>query len=116
MLKYSDLNQVQKNFVCNGCGGKGGIIDPPEFIFNASCNQHDFYYWRGCSEEDRKIADDSFYKFMRETISKEKWYLRPHYHLWAYAYYREVRLSGKKFFHYGERMKNIGDLASEMVV
>ena len=52
MLKYRDLTEEQKKFVCNGCGGKSGWINPPEFLFNASCNHHDFLYWRGCTEAD----------------------------------------------------------------
>ena len=33
MIKYADLTPEQKKFVCNGCGGIGGWINPPEFLF-----------------------------------------------------------------------------------
>ena len=114
MLHYNQLNVHQKAFICNGCGGKGGLINPPEFLFHASCNHHDFLYWRGCIEEDRKLADDKFYELMKLDIESAKWYLKPHYHIWAWTYYKSVRLIGKKFFYYGEKPKNMADLISEM--
>ena len=114
MLKYSELTEQQKQFICNGCGGKGGIVNPPEFLFHASCNQHDFYYWRGCTEADREVADKAFYELMKKDIEEAKWYLKPHYHIWAYTYYQGVRLVGKKFFNYGNKMRTMDDLLSEM--
>ena len=36
MLRFSELTQEQKAFICNGCGGKGGIVNPLEFLFHAS--------------------------------------------------------------------------------
>ena len=114
MLKYVDLTLAQKAFVCNGCGGKGGLVNPPEFLFHASCNHHDFLYWRGGTEADRKAADDAFYEMMKVDIAECSWHLRAHYHIWAYTYYKSVRLIGKKFFYYGDRPKNIVDLISEM--
>lgn len=114
MLKYKELNSHQKKFVANGCGGKGGLINPPEFLFHASCNHHDFLYWRGCTEEDRKKADDEFYELMKNDISRTNWYLKPHYHIWAYTYYKSVRLIGKKFFYYAEKQKTMKDLILEI--
>ena len=49
-----------------------------------------------------------------EHIAEAKWYLKPHYHAWAYTYYKSVRLMGKKFFHYRHEMKNMVDLVKEM--
>ena len=114
MIKYADLTLTQKAFICDGCGGKGGLINPPEFLFHASCNHHDFLYWRGGTEEDRKAADDAFYELMKEDIAECSWYLRPHYHLWAYTYYKSVRLIGKKFFFHADEMKTMVDLVKEM--
>lgn len=109
MIKYSQLTDNQKKAICNGCGGKGGFINPPEFLFNASCNQHDFYYWRGGNENDRLKADNMFYEAMKEDIRTASWYLKPYYSFWAYTYYKAVRFVGKKFFSYGN-MKNEHDL------
>lgn len=109
-LQYKQLTDEQKQFICNGCGGKGGIINPPEFLFNASCHHHDFLYYRGHTEQHRKEADDKFYELMKEDIKLASWYLKPHYHLWAYTYYKSVRLIGKKFFNYADKQKDMNDL------
>lgn len=107
MLTYEQLTTHQKDRICNGCGSKGGLINPPEFLFHASCNRHDFRYWLGCTEEDRKNADDSFYKWMKKDISICKWYLKPYYHLWAWVYYKAVRLLGKKHFYYSNKPRTL---------
>ena len=104
MIKYSQLTDKQKKAICNGCGGKGGWVKPPNFLFKASCNQHDFYYWRGGSEEDRLKADDSFYEAMLVDVSCSVWYKTV-----AYIYYIAVRLCGSKYFNYGA-MKTLKDL------
>jgi len=109
ILRYSQVTKEQLSLFANGCGGKGSWIPIPEFIFHASCNQHDFYYWRGGTEEDRKIADDAFYKYMKEDIKRAKWYLRGYYRGWAFLYYTAVRVKGKYYFSYGE-MKTMEDV------
>lgn len=109
MIHYSELNDNQKKAICNGCGGKGGWITPPQFIFKASCNQHDFYSWRGGKEEDRAKADKEFYQAMLEDIKSQPLIKKPYYHLWAFTYYKAVRIFGKKYFNYGA-MKTIYDL------
>jgi hypothetical protein len=104
MLRYRDLTPEQKTKICNGCGGKGGFINPPEFLFHASCNQHDFYYWRGGTETDRKEADDTFYKFMQlDVVVEDNFIKRNYYSLIAFVYYKAVRLFGRKYFNYGKR-------------
>lgn len=110
MLRYSQLTQEQKSKICNGCGIKGGFIKVPNFLFKASCNHHDFRYWRGCREVDRKDADDSFYKWMRVDIKGAKWYLKPYYHMWAWFYHKAVRLFGSKHFYYADKQRTIKDI------
>jgi len=114
MLRYKDLTDTQKQATCNGCGGKGGFINPPEFLFHASCNHHDFRYWRGCTEADRKETDNSFYKWMKVDVSESKWYLKPYYHFLAWSYYKAVRLFGKKYFNYSDKPKTLKDLEKEI--
>ena len=99
-MKYRDLTPEQKKVICNGCGGKGSWIPVPEFLFHASCNHHDFKYWQGGSVVDRKKADDDFYTMMLGDIRKAKWYKRPYYRMWAYIYYKAVRLKGAKYFSF----------------
>lgn len=76
MLRYRDLTKEQKKAICNGCGGKSGIVNPPGVSVNAPCNHHDFLYWRGCTEEDRESADNEFYELMKLDIESAKWYLK----------------------------------------
>jgi len=106
VIKYSDLNQKQKDRITNGCGTKGGWIKPPNFIFKASCNQHDFYYWRGVTEHQREIADTSFYKYMKLDIKNANYGFlkRSWYSTWAFSYYKAVRIFGKKAFNFEREM------------
>ncbi|MFA5669912.1 MAG: hypothetical protein WCX83_00205 [Candidatus Cloacimonas sp.] len=110
MLRYSELTDNQKSIICNGCGGKGVFIKPPDFIFKASCNQHDFYYWLGKDENDRKKADKEFYRFMRIDISEVELIKKPYYHTWALAYYLSVRAFGRKFFNYSDKYKTVEEI------
>ena len=103
LLKYSETTIEDRAKICNGCGGKGGWFNPPEFLFHASCNQHDFYYWRGGDEIARKEADKAFYRFMKVDAEEAGGFLKRKFHrVMAWIYYRAVRWSGKKFFYYGE--------------
>ncbi len=33
---YWNATKEERKAVCNGCGAKGGLINPPEFLFHAS--------------------------------------------------------------------------------
>jgi len=107
--KYSDLTLEQKKEICNGCGSKGGWVKPPNFLFLASCNQHDFYYWRGRTETDRLKSDKSFYKHMKIDIQARGYniFKKVWYYTWAYSYYKAVRIFGKKAFYYDDAMREI---------
>ena len=107
MLYYKDLTKEQKLNICNGCGSKGGFVKVPNFLFLASCNHHDFLYWIGGSETDRKIADDKFYKYMKKDVKAEKKICKKiYYKSWAYTYYKMVCIFGKKYFNYKVVVKN----------
>ena len=109
MLRYRDLTDWQKKEIVNGCGGKGGWLRPPDFLFKASCNQHDFYYWRGGNSSDKKTADKAFYKFMKKDCDDAKWYNRVLHYKTAWTYYMAVKLFGKSYFGFGD-MKTAEDL------
>jgi len=110
MLRYRDLTPARKKQICNGCGGKSGVIPVPEFLFHASCNHHDFYYWIGGTEEDRKKADLAFYKYMKlDIVNEDSRFKRMYYSAWAYTYYKAVRVFGRKYFSYGKQ-KTMKDL------
>jgi len=69
--------------------------------FNEVCpNFHDFSYFRGTTEQDRKRADDWFLKYMLKDCQRLTWFTRAYYVCWAYIYHKAVRLFGWKFFNY----------------
>lgn len=112
-LHWHDLTEAEVAQITDGCGKKGGWIRPPEYLFfDTSCDQHDFYYWRGHREEDRKIADAAFYQVMKRDVGKATWYRRLWLYVVAWLYYRAVRFCGKPFFHYGSRYRTREDLPS----
>jgi hypothetical protein len=129
-LSWSDLSLPDRRLFADGCGRKGGPLNVPDFIFTARCDQHDFYYWRGGTYEDRARADRNFLKAMladayelscgfctdpgcpyqritgvpRENLRYRYSFLRRNwYALVALTYYAGVRLFGVGFFHYGEQ-------------
>ena len=101
MKKYEDLTPEEKRNICNGCGGKGSFIKPPhKAFFEASCNHHDYGYYKGGTEADRKRCDDKFYEAMKRDCSTLPWYQYIRYRPWCWIYYLAVRQFGKKYFNY----------------
>lgn len=108
--RLRDFTSEQIKKLSNGCGGKSGLIPVPEFIFHASCDKHDVLYTIGGIEADRKKADDTFYKYMQlDIVNEDSRLKRIYYSVWAYVYYKSVRLFGKKYFSYGKQ-KTMKDL------
>lgn len=107
-IRFRDLTPEQvyalkESGELNGCGGKGSYVPVPDFIFEASCDHHDFNYWLGGTEEDRAEADRQFYEAMlRDADSQGSWYTRAWYRWWAYVYYKAVRHFASSFFNYGD--------------
>lgn len=102
--RFRNLSRAEIETICNGCGG---WFDPPDYNFTASCNHHDFNYWLGGTEADRKKADDEFLVAMladARSFNDGPAFLRPVRRWWrqgaAYRYWLAVRVAGKKFFHY----------------
>jgi hypothetical protein len=111
MIRFSDLTPEQEAFICNGCGGKGGWVPVPEFFCHASCDHHDFRYWKGGSEADRKDADHDFLVEMLKDAGDD-----PTKQTIALTYWMAVRLFGAFYFHYSDREQDEYDLAREMGV
>lgn len=108
MKKFEDLTPEERAMICNGCGPKGGWIKPPHAIFfKASCDHHDYGYWKGCTEADREICDRKFYEAMIADCAPLPWYQYIRYRPWVYAYYHAVRLFGKESFYYGPDKREI---------
>lgn len=102
---WHDMTSDQRAAISNGCGGKGGWFRPPQFRFRASCDRHDFGYWIGGDESDRRWCDARFLGAMVADAVLLPIWKRPFHLLMAYVYYRAVRAFGSKFFKYGEKSK-----------
>jgi len=113
-FRYRDLTEEEKEFFCNGCGGKGGPVDPPDWIFKASCDHHDANYGIGHTEADRLKADIQFYEAMKEDARDFSWWKRSFYLMLAYVYYLGVRAFGKPFFRYSDDYMTREELDAEL--
>jgi len=109
-VRFRHLTQYQKDIICNGCGPKGGLIKPPDFLFLASCNHHDFNYWIGCNKLHRKKADLQFYREMLKDVNNAPKEKQNYYRFWAKSYYRAVRIFGWFCFHWASRQRDLYDL------
>jgi len=128
-MKYEDMTDKEKKYLCNGAGKKGlqGYLVPDWFgIFTEPSNRHDFDYWQGCSEEDKIIADRRYLDSLlnvseyKDVELKNKrnfairWFLRK----MAFKYYSAVmELGGNKKlggFNYSDKKRTHMDLIHEM--
>jgi hypothetical protein len=109
MIRYCDLTDEQKAIICNGCGPKGGWVPVPDFLFHASCDHHDFNYWLGCTEDDRRKADHEFLVEMLKDASDDEEMQKI-----AITYWMAVRLFGAFCFHYADHERNEKDLMEIM--
>jgi len=107
-MELNDLNEKQREYVSNGCGGKDSRFPVPDLIFSDLCDQHDLDYWVGGDEKARKKVDRKFYKRM----ARKAW-IDPGMQFAAFTFYRAVRRFGHEYFYYGaERV--IDELNLEM--
>jgi hypothetical protein len=109
-IRFRDLTPTQKTIICNGCGGKGGVLNPPDFLFVASCDHHDFNYWLGFTEKHREKADVQFYEAMLIDANNGPWYKRWWLRIMARTYYCAVRKFGAKNFYYADKERTLEDL------
>ena len=114
--KYELLTPKQKAVILNGCGKKGAWFKPPDWFMLAECNHHDYGYYKGCTEADRKRCDDTFYNEMKRDVSRAAWYLKPARYAAAYIYYKAVRLFGKSAFYYADKPRTLEDLQQEVLM
>ena len=125
MFSYEDLNTEEKKYLCNGAGRKGfwGWI-VPEFVFTEPSNRHDFKYWQGGSEEDRKIADREYLNQLLDTAEyrkngkKRSLLSRMFLRRMAFIYYTAVTECGGSRslggFYYTEKKRSRVDLLKQM--
>lgn len=105
-LHWSDLDDTEKVFFCveRGCGPGKTFFLIPQFIFKASCCQHDFYYARGGDVFDKMMADAMFYAYMLKDIADTNhgFLDKLKYATVATAYYLFVSIFGCLFFKFGK--------------
>lgn len=104
-MKYWDLTQGQRETlweegIINGCGPSSWRGMPPSFFFTASCNEHDFNYLVGGTEEDRRWYDRGFYTAMLKDTYRLPWWKRPVARFLAWRMYQLVRWFGAKHFNH----------------
>lgn len=132
-MKYNDIPTVLRGLVCNGVGQKGGIINPPDLAFGAAGDRHDWDYWIGGTEQDRKVADDRFLSNMlraakfdavdaKEAVFLGDWGQAGRYLMarWVYPqiarlYAWAVRRWGGTEFNYGSP-RTLDDLKAKAAV
>jgi hypothetical protein len=114
-VRFNDLTPQERSIICNGCGPKGGIVPVPDFIFTACCDHHDFNYWLGCREIQRKKADLQFYREMvRDACRARDNKTRAKFNRIALVYYCAVRLFGRFCFHYADQQRTRVDLQKQV--
>jgi len=110
-VRYRNLSKLQREEICNGCGGKGGIVKPPHAtFFEEECNWHDFNYFLGYDATARLKADKQLLEAMLKKVNKLGWLNRLRYKPWCYLYYRAVRIVGKKFFYYSNKEQEVPEI------
>jgi hypothetical protein len=114
-VRYNDLTPQEKAIICNGCGPKALWLPLPKFMFRACCDHHDFNYWIGCKEIQRKKADLQFYREMIHDANVfDSVNTRKRRRAYAAIYYRAVRLCGFFCFHYARKQRTRIDLQKAM--
>lgn len=112
--RWRELNPRQRDFISNGCGSKGGWLRPPGFLFTASCDQHDFHYWRGADDDDRTEADAAFLRAMLWDAAQSGGWARWFHRSLAYTYHWAVRRWGAQSFKYRTRLATWALLFKQM--
>ncbi len=104
-----DWDFLKKEKIINGCGSHNrGFLQKfflkilsPKF-FTASCNKHDFGYWKGGDETRRKECDEKFLQAILQDVENisENFLKKFFYKIIAYLFYTAVRIGGRKYFNY----------------
>lgn len=100
-LAFEDLTADQINYFWNGVGSDHFLFNPPDLIFKEASKKHDFLFWMGGSEDERKAADSEFYyTCWRATLKNHLQILRPFYFSASWLYYHCLKLFSKTAWEY----------------
>ena len=105
---FSDLTPEQQATFGNGCGLQAKLLRVPQFIFKASCNQHDFNYIRGGQFKDFTKANMDFFKAMLIDASNSDKPL--FYSLMSYIYLLGVTVFGVFAFHWSNEYRTLEEI------
>ncbi len=102
---FLNLSPELKSEVCNGAGAKDGI-KVPNTMWGLDCieafNPHDFEYWMGETEEDKRIADRRMIvNLIIIIVNYGGWLMAPRLYR-AMTYFIAVAKFGKKAFYAGK--------------
>lgn len=102
MIHWHDLTTEEQSHFGDGCGALAKGFKVPDFIFKASCKQHDFYYARGGWPWHKVTADTQFYYHMLKDAWAYPWLQAFIYSGLATIYYVTVMTVSWPFFTYGK--------------
>lgn len=106
--KYHNISPELKAFVCNGAGAKDGIKVPSSMYglnLIEAFNIHDFDYWMGVNDDDKRMADRRMLvNTVIMIVNKGGWLMAPRLYR-AMTYFIAVAKFGKKAF-YAEKERN----------
>lgn len=121
-LTADDIFFLKNQGIINGCGARvirdenyenffrnifakisqilAKIIRP--VFFEASCDLHDFGYWKGWDEAKRLECDKKFLQKILEDIENfsKNFFEKIFYKILAKLFYIAVRIGGRQFFNY----------------
>jgi len=98
--KYWELTDEERERICNGCGAKGSKLNfiIPQGVFREACNIHDYMYYIGKTDEDKKVADRVFINNLNRIVEASNTLLKPIRKMMARAYYEAVSKFGYEAF------------------
>lgn len=105
---YWELTPEEKAEICNGAGAKGGIKVPNTMYgldLTEVFNIHDYMYYMGENEDDKRKADRAMLENSMIAINKYGGWLSWFRRRRALKYYEAVVYFGAKAFYAGKGKK-----------
>ena len=99
-VEYWKLSKDEKAKICNGCGGRGGKFNflIPQKYFKECCNIHDYLYYNGKTENDKRIADRLLAYNMNLVCGQLKGFKKFYYKQLAKIFHKAVVDFGDYYF------------------
>jgi len=97
-VSFTELTKQEQDSFGNGCGLQARLLRVPQFIFKASCRQHDFNYSRGGYIKDKIKAD---WDFLQAMLEDSKLSSKPlFYAIMSITYFMGVSLNPVSFWSF----------------